>query len=215
VIFAAALSISRIVGRESGFGSPDVLLESLQLRSARDWNNPRLLRQQPGECDLSRGHVLPSCNLIEQLNQSLIRFSRHWRKARNDVRKSELSNVVFSSIFPVRNPLPRGLKGTNPIPRSSASRYLLPEESANEREDRQSGAPPKGARTAPLRKPSRSCDRSSQSRDRIPCSAVAAAARSPRNSHRSAATQESRCYRGRAGEAVRDTDQLRVRGPRV
>jgi aryl-alcohol dehydrogenase-like predicted oxidoreductase len=30
------------------------------------------------------------------------------------LRKSELSKVVLSSIFPVRYPLPRGLNGTNP-----------------------------------------------------------------------------------------------------
>ena len=36
------------------------------------------------------------------------------------LRKSDLSNVVFSSIFPVRKPLPRGLNGTNPIPSSSS-----------------------------------------------------------------------------------------------
>jgi len=35
------------------------------------------------------------------------------------VRKSELSNVVVSSIFPVRKLFPRGLNGTNPIPSSS------------------------------------------------------------------------------------------------
>src|SRR5688572_33329442 len=35
------------------------------------------------------------------------------------LRKSELSKVVFSSIFPVRKPLPRGLNGTKPIPSSS------------------------------------------------------------------------------------------------
>src|SRR5713101_7707244 len=35
------------------------------------------------------------------------------------LRKSELSNVVSSLIFPVRKPLPKGLKGTNPIPSSS------------------------------------------------------------------------------------------------
>src|SRR2546429_9932277 len=34
-------------------------------------------------------------------------------------RKSETSNVVFSSIFPVRKPLPRGLNGTKPMPSSS------------------------------------------------------------------------------------------------
>ena len=31
-----------------------------------------------------------------------------------------LSNVVFSSIFPVRKPLPSGLNGTKPIPSSSS-----------------------------------------------------------------------------------------------
>src|SRR2546430_2824587 len=36
------------------------------------------------------------------------------------LRKSELTNVVFSSIVPVRKPLPRGLNGTNPIPSSSS-----------------------------------------------------------------------------------------------
>ena len=36
------------------------------------------------------------------------------------LRKSELSNVVFSSIFPVRKPLPSGLKGTKPMPSSSS-----------------------------------------------------------------------------------------------
>src|SRR6516165_6505764 len=38
------------------------------------------------------------------------------------LRKSELSSVVFSSIFPVRKPLPRGLYGTKPIPSSSFER---------------------------------------------------------------------------------------------
>src|SRR2546421_5845830 len=35
------------------------------------------------------------------------------------LRKSELTNVVLSSIVPVRKPLPRGLNGTNPMPSSS------------------------------------------------------------------------------------------------
>jgi hypothetical protein len=36
------------------------------------------------------------------------------------LRKSELSNVVLSSILPVRKPFPSGLKGTKPIPSSSS-----------------------------------------------------------------------------------------------
>src|SRR5258705_2890556 len=35
------------------------------------------------------------------------------------VRKSVLSNLVSSVIFPVRKPLPSGLNGTNPLPRFS------------------------------------------------------------------------------------------------
>jgi hypothetical protein len=42
------------------------------------------------------------------------------------LRKSELSNVVFSSIFPVRKPLPRGLNGTNSSPCSRAREPRLP-----------------------------------------------------------------------------------------
>ena len=37
------------------------------------------------------------------------------------LRKSDLSNVVFASILPVRNPAPSGLKGTNPMPSSSSA----------------------------------------------------------------------------------------------
>ena len=37
------------------------------------------------------------------------------------LRKSVLSNVVFSSILPVRKPLPSGLNGTKPIPSSSSA----------------------------------------------------------------------------------------------
>ena len=36
------------------------------------------------------------------------------------LRTSELSNVVFSSIFSVKNPLPSGLNGRKPIPSSSS-----------------------------------------------------------------------------------------------
>ena len=39
-----------------------------------------------------------------------VEFARNWR---------DTPKVVFSSIFPVRKPLPSGLKGTNPIPNSS------------------------------------------------------------------------------------------------
>ena len=46
------------------------------------------------------------------------------------LRKSVLSNVVVSSIFPVRKPLPSGLNGTKPMPelleRRQDLRFRLP-----------------------------------------------------------------------------------------
>ena len=39
------------------------------------------------------------------------------------LRKSVLSNFAFSSILPVRKPLPSGLYGTKPMPSSSKRRY--------------------------------------------------------------------------------------------
>src|SRR5437763_16498527 len=53
----------------------------MQLRGARDRNNPRLLGKQPGERDLSRGRLLPFCDAAEQTNQGLIRLERLRRKA--------------------------------------------------------------------------------------------------------------------------------------
>ena len=46
-----------------------------------------------------------------------LRFSS--LKRRTVLRKSVLSNFVSAVIAPVRNPFPRGLNGTNPIPSSS------------------------------------------------------------------------------------------------
>lgn len=41
-----------------------------------------------------------------------------WKRGRM-LRTSDLANVAFLSIVPVRKPFPRGMNGTNPIPRSS------------------------------------------------------------------------------------------------
>src|SRR4029434_10284067 len=57
----------------------------MQLRGARDWNNPRLLGEQPGKRDLSRCRLLPFRDPAKQINQSLIRFASLRRKARDDV----------------------------------------------------------------------------------------------------------------------------------
>src|SRR5262245_4535838 len=50
------------------------------------------------------------------------------------LRKSSLSNDVLSSIFPVRKPLPNGLNGTNPMPRSSHTGNTVPSGSLHQSE---------------------------------------------------------------------------------
>jgi hypothetical protein len=57
-----------------------------------------------------------SANFVSHSTNVRFAFRFSAVKRGTTLRKSELSNVVVSSIFPVRKPLPRGLKGTNPIP---------------------------------------------------------------------------------------------------
>src|SRR5207253_2022657 len=68
----------------------------MQLRGAWNWNNPRLLRKQPGERDLSRCRLLPFCDTAEQINQGLIRLKRLRREARKSAAKV---GAVESSVF--------------------------------------------------------------------------------------------------------------------
>ena len=88
----------------------------MQLRRAGNGNNPWLLREQPCQRDLSRGRTLLFCNTAKQINQSLIRLSSLRPKTGKDVAIIRAIELRLSLILPVRKPLPRGLKGTNPIP---------------------------------------------------------------------------------------------------
>src|SRR5271157_5776954 len=65
----------------------------MQLRSARDWNDPRFLGQKPGERNLSRCGLLPFRNPAEQVDQRLVRFESLRRKARQ--RAAEIGAVEF------------------------------------------------------------------------------------------------------------------------
>src|SRR6202035_743604 len=62
-----------------------VFFQAMKFRCAGDGNDPRLLRKQPGERDLSRCRLLSFCDVGQQINQGLIRFSSFWSKARDDV----------------------------------------------------------------------------------------------------------------------------------
>ena len=78
------------------------------------WERSMALREQPRERDLRRCRVL-SCSERSQPGTMWNLLSRSAR-TRKKVAESDASNAVFSSILPVRKPLPRGLNGTNPIP---------------------------------------------------------------------------------------------------
>ena len=118
----ARLSISRRSLRCSSIATSSMFSSSRrELRRARNGNNPRLLCEQPRQSDLRGRGVLLLGDRAEQIHEGLIRLSM--LQARSEaamLRKSALPNVVFSSILPVRKPLPSGLNGTKPIPSSSS-----------------------------------------------------------------------------------------------
>jgi hypothetical protein len=66
--------LSQIFGGKLQVRRRDVLVQAMDLRRARDGNDPGLLRQQPGERYLSgRGLLLPG-DLVEQVDEGLIRL---------------------------------------------------------------------------------------------------------------------------------------------
>src|SRR5437667_2656907 len=77
----------KIVLRKLNCCCSDILLQTLQFRSSWNWNDPRLLRKQPGKRDLSRRGFLPFCDLAKHINQRLICFSSFRRKSRKRVAK--------------------------------------------------------------------------------------------------------------------------------
>ena len=85
-----AFDLAQIVGCQFDIHRPDIFVQAIELRRARDGHDPRLLGQQPGERDLGRGRPLLFCDLAQQIDQGLIRFAILRRKARELLRKSVL-----------------------------------------------------------------------------------------------------------------------------
>src|SRR6266478_5407083 len=50
---SGAIDFTEVVRREFECNCSDVLVQAMQLRGAWNWNDPRLLRQQPSQGDLS------------------------------------------------------------------------------------------------------------------------------------------------------------------
>src|SRR5437870_5302794 len=77
--------LTEIIGRELDVHRADVFLETMQLRGARDRDDPRLLGKHPGQCDLSWCPVLPLCDPRQQIDEGPIRLPSLRREARDDV----------------------------------------------------------------------------------------------------------------------------------
>src|SRR5208283_498854 len=75
----------KIVGRQFDCNCSDVLFQARKFCSARDGNDPRLLREQPSESDLSKCRLLPFCDRAQKIDQGLVSFQSLRRKARHDV----------------------------------------------------------------------------------------------------------------------------------
>src|SRR5208282_5232948 len=68
------------------YGSPaDVFLKTMELRGTGYRNDPGLLGEEPGDCDLGGGCVFRGCDLAEQIDQGLVRLAGLRREAGNDV----------------------------------------------------------------------------------------------------------------------------------
>lgn len=66
------IDVPQILGCEFDGGCPDVLLQAMQLCGAWNGDDPRLLSQQPGKCDLSGRCLLLLCDAAKQIDRGLI-----------------------------------------------------------------------------------------------------------------------------------------------
>ena len=68
------LDLAEIVGSELDLRGGDVLGQAVQLGGTRDRDEPRLLRQNPGECDLGGCRVLALGDLGQEVDEGAIRL---------------------------------------------------------------------------------------------------------------------------------------------
>src|SRR5512142_854357 len=82
-----AVDLAQVIRRELNIGGTDVLLKARWLGSPRDRDDPRLLRKQPGERQLSRGCMLTLCDPAEQIDQGQVSLASFRGKAGKHVAK--------------------------------------------------------------------------------------------------------------------------------
>src|ERR1039458_1045491 len=70
-LVGGGVDFTEVVWCEFDGNCSEVFEQARQLRCARNGNNPWLLRQQPGERDLSRGRLHPRSEGVEQIHPGL------------------------------------------------------------------------------------------------------------------------------------------------
>jgi hypothetical protein len=95
-----ALDVAEIIGHQVDASRPDVLLQPVQFCGAGDRHDPRLLSQQPGERDLGGCCLLAFRDLAKQSTRTWFAFPASGVKRGTILRKSVLSNFVFSLSRP-------------------------------------------------------------------------------------------------------------------
>src|SRR5262249_25519544 len=87
--------LAEIVGREFHVHRYEVFFQSMQFGRARDRHDPRLLCQQPRECNLSWRHFLLLRESAQQIYQCLVSLSVLLREARDNVAKITLLELCI------------------------------------------------------------------------------------------------------------------------
>lgn len=104
-----SFDVAEIAHRQCDTRRSDILLQPVEFCRARDGHDPELLSQQPCKRDLSGRGFLFRCNVAEQIDRAWFALRASGANRGTMLRKSVLSNFVFSLIAPVRKPLPSGL----------------------------------------------------------------------------------------------------------
>src|SRR5579862_4219897 len=78
-------NLAQILAAQLERRSPNVFRQSLHFGRTGDRYDPRLLREQPGQCDLGGSGILRRGNRGEQIDQSLIRLTCLRREPRKEI----------------------------------------------------------------------------------------------------------------------------------
>src|SRR6185437_11492574 len=92
-IRGGTFDFAEIFGHKLDVSSSEIFFQAMKFGCSGYWNNPELLRKQPGECDLSGRRPLVLREFTQQIDQCLTRLSVLGVEARNGV--AEIRTIEF------------------------------------------------------------------------------------------------------------------------